>query len=88
MEELQIPPTLKNVISEALLEHGLSKPPRGTPWEKQMDVLEQRKRYEMECLLQTVLTKLSPYADDLRDELTQSAVRERDHLMRLLRPQQ
>lgn len=80
----QVTPQLQNIISSTLQANGIPKAPPATPWQTQLDVIQKRKKYELECLLRVVLLKLSTYEDEFRESYTEMAHNEMSRLQQIL----
>ena len=77
-----IPLQLRSVVSSAL---GVPLSVTHTPAQctNQIQILEQRKRYDLDCLLKTALMKISSVQE--RDNLSERALAEVQALQKLLR---
>lgn len=79
-----LPRGLQNVLDETLRGYGVQKAPAHVKAEQQLAVIERRRCRERECLLRTVLHKLSPYADEAREQYCEKANDEMLQLQKLL----
>ena len=83
-DSVPAPPGLKNIVVSALTEYGVEAPPTGVPWQQQVQVLEKRKKGELECFLKTALLKLSPCEDTHGEAFAEAAALEMEALRELL----